>query len=1374
MTAGGRSASHVSFVREYSSGFGRQSYMLAGTIIACNYLPFARVLARSFSRHHGSRMRVLVIDDLEEVIESGSEPFDVVRLDALDATLAELHAMAAMYSVLEFATSLKPLFLRYLLDQGEGPALYLDPDILITSPLEGVASATDQGVVLTPHLLSALDADGSLPDERSILVAGTYNLGFVAVGQRSRPFLEWWEARLRRECVVDVAGGLFVDQRWIDIAREMFEFAVLRDPGLNVAYWNLQQRGLREEDGTYFVDDGPLRFFHFSGYSCDEPHLLSRYQGRNPRTILSSHPVLRRLCDSYAGLLVGEGWADDRRRPYGFGATSAGFPVDGAIRHAYRVGLTRSDRGLEPVPASAFDRLAVADGVAWLLQPSPDASSPRVSRYLHALWAVRGDLQIAFPGLRKPEELVDWALVHGEGDGVPAELLPSPRSAGAGTRRAGVNLAGYLQSATGVGEAARLLSSALTAAGVSHDLIDVSDPWSGGTYQHPSAADGRGDRSVNVVCLNADALPDFAHGRGLELFDGRPTVGVWWWEVDEFPIEMRQAEVLVDEIWVGSRYTADALRPVLSRPVHVLNPPVVAPRPPVSPPRRSLGLPDGFLFLFCFDARSVVPRKNPAGLVDAFCRAFRDGEGPQLVLKVHTPDADVPRLEELRYLASGRTDIHLIERSLSPEEYGGLMHACDAYVSLHRAEGFGLTMAEALAIGKPVIATGYSGNLDYMHEGNSYLVPYELVDVGPGSEPYPANARWAQPDLDVAADLMRRVVEHPQEAAMKGRRGLQDMAECHTPLARVPFLLDRLVDLARVDEPIGPDVWAGISTLVEEGPDTTSPHGHGVLSSLWRRILHRGIRHYAEHQAAVAEGLRDAARAAANAGAENLELLDRRIHLRLVEQLSAVAARHEALAADQARLAADASEARRRTELLVLEPTTGDRLQKFRRRTDRGVEVLAIRPGDGELAPNDVPDREAWDEAVGALATAVGDQAIVVVGPQADLLCELLVGSELPAKAFVTRTLDETIDALDQARDAGGILLSGVFDWIHGDRLAEVLSMARRAALPGASVVADGWNVHCYGGIVSIAASSEHGHRPETILRAAKAAGYPRADITFPLGTGDLDDDLRTSERLVLVATDQAPAQARRACRPAAEVVVDGCRYLVPAHDQVIRPWVEHYGSWETAERDLLDSLIRPGMTVVDVGAHVGLHTVPASQRVGSTGHVIALEPDPRTCALLRTNLRRNAARNVAVHQLAAGASSGRRRLVRSETNTGDNWVATECTPGGSLPVEVLPLDSLLDRVAALDVVKIDAQGADHEVVLGMRQLLARFDPTIIVEFGPAEIRRRGQDPRAVLATYRDLGLRIRALGLEGQVDVLDAAERAEHKFLTLILDQPR
>lgn len=1321
-------------------------------------------------------MTVLVLDDLEQVIDSNTEPFDVVRLDVLDAPMEELHAMAAMYSVLEFATSLKPLFLRYLLDQHQGPALYLDPDVLVTAPLDGVAAATDQGVVLTPHLLSALAADGSLPNERSILVAGTYNLGFIAVGQRARPFLDWWDARLRRECVVDVAGGLFVDQRWIDIAREMFDFAVLRDPGLNVAYWNVDQRSLREQDGRYLVGDGePLRFFHFSGFSCDEPHLLSKYQGRNPRTLLSGHPDLRRLCDSYAERLRAQGWAQYHGRPYGFGVTSAGIAVDAAVRHAYRVGVSRWDRGLEPVPPSAFSRAAAADVIAWLNEPSPEASSPRLTRYLHALWATRGDLQGSFPGLRNPQGFLEWALTNGGNEGVPLELLPQPSAgATAAPRRPGVNLVGYLRSATGVGEAARLLSAALDCAAIGHDLIDVWDPWSAGTYQHPGAGEALGDRAVNLVCVNADSLANLANGAGAHLFDGRPTVGVWWWEVDEFPVEMREAAALVDEVWVGSSYTADALRPVLSRPVHVFNPPVQAPKAPASPSRRSLGLPDGFLFLFCFDARSVVARKNPVGLIDAFCRAFPEGEGPHLVLKVHTPDADVPRLEEIRYLVSRRTDVHLIERSLSPEEYGGLMHACDAYVSLHRAEGFGLTMAEALAIGKPVIATGYSGNLDYMHEGNSFLVPYELVDVGPGAEPYPATARWAQPDLDIAAQLMRRVVAESVEAEARGRRALQEMAERHSPLARVTFLLDRLQRLVAVEQPPAPPLWDEVSALVEQGPDANSPQGHGTLSRVWRRALHRGIRHYAEHQTAIARGLRDAARAASEVGAENLEHLERGVRLRLVEHLSTLVARHELMAADQRSLAAELSEVRRQTESLLSGLTPGGRLHKLRRWIDHDVEALAIRPGDGEVVDEGAREQERWDGAVCALVTAAGDRPIVVVGPRADVLADLLVGSDLAAAGSVVRTAEEALDALHGQRDAGAVLLSEVLGSVRPSELSELFSVACRAGVPGAPVLADGWNVCSFEGLASVTASGERGHRPEAILEAAKVGGHRWADVRFPLGSGNLDDDLRTSPRLLLVASDQPPVPARRSGTPPVEVVVDGLRYLLPAHDQVIRPWVEHYGSWETAERALLDTLIRPGMTVVDVGAHVGLHTVPASQRVGATGRVIALEPDPRTSALLRTNIRRNAGRNVTVHQVAAGATAGRRHLVRSPTNTGDNWLAVASTSDPSIPVEVTTLDALLEGLDALDVVKVDAQGADHEVVLGMRRLLARFHPMIVVEFGPSEIRRRGQDPGDVLTRYRDLGLRVQVLGQDADTDIVAAADRAEHKFLTLILDQTR
>ena len=178
-------------------------------------------------------------------------------------------------------------------------------------------------------------------------------------------------------------------------------------------------------------------------------------------------------------------------------------------------------------------------------------------------------------------------------------------------------------------------------------------------------------------------------------------------------------------------------------PVIALPPPVEAPAGIARPLR--LGVPPGFLFLFMFDYLSTIQRKNPVGLIEAFKSAFAAGEGPQLLIKTINAPLRPYAEEEVLWAVEGRPDIHVIDRSLSGEEKDAVMLACDCYVSLHRSEGFGLTLAEAMAIGKPVIGTGYSGNVDFMDENNSFLVDYEITRVGPGNEIYPPEGEWADP-----------------------------------------------------------------------------------------------------------------------------------------------------------------------------------------------------------------------------------------------------------------------------------------------------------------------------------------------------------------------------------------------------------------------------------------------------------------------------------------------------------------------------------------------------------------------------------------------------------------------------------------------------
>ncbi len=371
------------------------------------------------------------------------------------------------------------------------------------------------------------------------------------------------------------------------------------------------------------------------------------------------------------------------------------------------------------------------------------------------------------------------------------------RSPGSGVP---VRVTGYLGHSLGLGAAARGYAQALGAAGIPvstvsvplhHLEVPVSMTSEYGRHAFEDLAhDGR--HAFELVAVNADELAGFVARLGEDYFEG-PRIGIWGWETNSIPPRWREAFALIDEVWVYSRFMAENIGAVSPVPVIALPPPVSAPQPPVEPQR--LGVPDGFLFLFVFDYLSTVQRKNPVGLVEAFKRAFAPGEGPRLLIKTINGPLRPLAEEEVLWAADGRADIHVIDRSLSQGELAGLMQACDCYVSLHRAEGFGLTMAETMAIGKPVIATGYSGNVDFMNAENSYLVDFTIGRVGPECEIYPPEGEWAEPSIEHAAQLMREVHLDPREAARRGDRAAADIAELLSPQSTGAAMRRRLEQL---------------------------------------------------------------------------------------------------------------------------------------------------------------------------------------------------------------------------------------------------------------------------------------------------------------------------------------------------------------------------------------------------------------------------------------------------------------------------------------------------------------------------------------------------------------------------------------------------
>jgi glycosyltransferase involved in cell wall biosynthesis len=374
------------------------------------------------------------------------------------------------------------------------------------------------------------------------------------------------------------------------------------------------------------------------------------------------------------------------------------------------------------------------------------------------------------------------------------------------TDRLAVRVTGYLGHTLGLGAAARAYVRALGEVGVPvstvsvplhHLALPVQLAEEYGRHGFDDLVQ-EGAHGFEIVAVNADELPDFVERLGEDYFEG-PRIGIWGWETNSIPARWQRAFALVDEIWVYSRFMAENIGAVAPVPVIALPPPVERPGDPVEPLR--LGVPEGFLFLFVFDYLSTVQRKNPVGLIEAFRLAFAPGEGPQLLIKTINAPLRPLAEEEVLWAAHGRPDIHVLDRSLSGTELFGLMAACDCYASLHRAEGFGLTMAEAMAIGKPVIATGYSGNIDFMNSENSYLIDHTLGRVGPDCEIYPPEGEWANPSIEHAAELMRRVYSEPNEATARGARARADVSRLLSPAATGQNMRERLAHLAGLPGP---------------------------------------------------------------------------------------------------------------------------------------------------------------------------------------------------------------------------------------------------------------------------------------------------------------------------------------------------------------------------------------------------------------------------------------------------------------------------------------------------------------------------------------------------------------------------------------------
>jgi glycosyltransferase involved in cell wall biosynthesis len=340
-----------------------------------------------------------------------------------------------------------------------------------------------------------------------------------------------------------------------------------------------------------------------------------------------------------------------------------------------------------------------------------------------------------------------------------------------------VSVSGYLRDESGWGAAARGYVRALRRLGVPTRLEDFSALTSNRSGDDTmTSGDALEDWDVNLMCIDAGQHFAVLSRAGDHFFDHRYNIGAWAWELQRFPERWYDRFAYYDEIWVGSSFIAAALAPISPIPV-IRIPPVMAPLTPEADDAASSEWrrrPDEFLFLFMFDVHSHLARKNPLAIVDAFRRAFRPSDPVRLILKCVNAESDPAGFAALLDRASGAA-IDVLTGYIPSRRVRSLVAGCDAYVSLHRSEGIGLTIAEAMGLGKPVIATGWSGNTDFMDVSNSFPVGYRLVEIEESVGPYHGGEVWAEPSVEHAAELMRLVVDHREEARARGERARETM-----------------------------------------------------------------------------------------------------------------------------------------------------------------------------------------------------------------------------------------------------------------------------------------------------------------------------------------------------------------------------------------------------------------------------------------------------------------------------------------------------------------------------------------------------------------------------------------------------------------------
>ncbi len=675
--------------------------------------------------------------------------------------------------------------------------------VAVTGPLDPLVP--EHGVRLVERMPVAPPADGLAPSAADLLLAGPWSDTVAGIAHSAREQLGWFG-----RAITSIEGGAPPSPgQWLDLLRRRTGGDTADPAAVHVLGWHTWVEGVHAQRRPGLLDLDAL--------DRDEPWHVSFGPGPDAppaRLRLSEQPALAAAVESAAAQLVG------RPQPL---ALPGGIAVDDVVRELMADAVAAWQRGEADLPPAPFGPEQSAF-LRWLETPSPSWGAP-IGRYWRALRTQRADLQAAFPRSDSADaaRFAEWAEQSWRLEPRSVLVRPSVPSAfepvsSVGFNPNGINVVGYLGFDASLGDVARRALRCLAEAHVPHVGIDHHRTASPRTADPPSTT-RTAHFATNLAFVNADQFHFFVADHGPTLLAGRRTVAYWFWELEQVPAHMLEALAHVDEVWAGSTFVASAFAAVTDKPVRCVPLPVAEPQPSAIG-RADLGLPaERFTFLVMLDYFSVAERKNPLGAIEAFRRAFPEPSeaGPVLVVKTVNGSRRWRQHERVLMAAAGRDDILVRDVHLPRADHMALVAAADCLVSLHRSEGLGLHCAEAMWLGKPVIATRWSGNVDFMDDSCSALVDATLVPVRHGEGVYPDTARWADPDLDQAATWMRRLVAEPGIAAQLGAAGRERM-RAQPSFADTGRLIARSAGVGPLDPAAAAQTVAAPAASVADAP----------------------------------------------------------------------------------------------------------------------------------------------------------------------------------------------------------------------------------------------------------------------------------------------------------------------------------------------------------------------------------------------------------------------------------------------------------------------------------------------------------------------------------------------------------------------------